>query len=181
MHQGCEAFIKAYDSAMKSPALAPAFTEVELKAINDLVSKIDNKEVTLAQLTKAAKKVAKFNYFDKNNQLPELVQYEILVDKGLKLDIQHGDGGTDYEPYTTHYYISTVSIDWATILYPIRQQIKGKVLDLVAKLEQLEEVYYASSWECEYDDSDYDATFIRAYLEPHVLSQVNALIKKNLK
>ncbi len=180
MHQGCEAFIKAYDSAMKSPALAPAFTEVELKAINDLVAKIDNKEVTLAQLTKAAKKVAKFNYFDKNNQLPELVQYERSGDKGLKLSIEGGDGGTDYEPYVTHYYIRDVSIDWAKILYPIRQQIKGKVMDLVEKLD-VADVYEPSSWECVYDSSGYDATFEKAYLKPAGLEIVNALIRKNLK
>lgn len=180
-NKACEAFNSTFEKELNnSTPPAQQFTVVELKAISDLVAKLDS-GITLGQLTRVAKKVAKYNYFDKSNQLPELIQYELNGDKGLNLDIRGGDDGTDYEPYTTHYYISKIDINWATILYPIRTLINGKVMDLVSKLEDLKKVYYTSSWECQFDTSGYDASFEKAYLKPRILEQVNSLIKEHLK
>ncbi len=98
----------------------------------------------------------------------------------MNLEITGGNGGTDYEPYTTHYYISSISINWAQVLYPIRTLINGKVMDLVGKLESLRDVYNTSNWECRYDDSGYDASFEKAFLKPIPLEKVNKLIRENL-
>ena len=113
--------------------------------------------------------------------MEELSQYKIGGDKGLLLQIEGGDGGTDYEPYTTHYYISNIKIDWAHVLYPIRLQLSCKVMELVHKLENLKAIYDVSNWECNYDSSGYDAVFHYASLNSNALQSVNSLIKENLK
>lgn len=128
-----------------------------------------------------SKRVTKFNLFTPDNQLEQLVQYSLTGEKGLKLKIQGGDGGTDYEPYTTHYYISKVNIAWLDILYPIRFNINGPLLKLAEQLNNIEELYDVSNWHVTYDTSGYDAVFESASLNKRTLDLVNQTIKQYLK
>lgn len=161
----------------------PELTLTTIKKLEDLFKHLDtNKDLKLNTLVKELSgKVARYNYFNADNQLAELCQYRIGGDKGLFLSIESGNGGTDYEPYTTHYYISNIKLDWAHILYPIRLQLSCKVMDLVNQLENLTSVYNTDNWNCLYDSSGYDAVFSSAELQPQVLQKVNLLIFDNLK
>ena len=154
---------------------------VNYEKLNQLVTQVKDGKVSLEKLLLAGGKIAKYNFFDSNCQLSELNQYDINGDKGLHLSIVGGDGGTDYEPYVTHYYIDNVKIDWPYILYPIRQRLSCKVFDLVEKLENEKLIYAVSSWDCFFNTSTYDAHFEYASLKPHALAKVNQIIKENLK
>ena len=157
----------------ESEQMMPQIDEAALKRLDALIaSTVDIKLL----VNTVAGKVTKYNFFDAQNRLGELAQYSQSPDKGLSISIEGGNGGTDYEPYTTHYYITGVEIDWAYILYPIRLKLNCKVFDLVDKLNQLSEVKDISNWECNYDTATYDATFHSAKLKTNTLEVVNALI-----
>ncbi len=156
--------------------MIPEITEAMISQVDDLLKSGCNiKELKDSLLGK----VAKWNYFN-GNTLPELAQYSLNGDKGLFLDIVGGDDGSDYEPYTTRYYINNVNIHWETILYPIRTKLKS-VLETAKQLENLKAVYDTSSWKCNYSTYSYDAVFENAKLNQNVLEKVNAIIKENLK
>lgn len=163
-----------------------AFTEETEEMISEIdeatIKRIDDvlkSGINIKELKETSGKVAKYNYFN-GVELPELAQYTLSGDKGCFLNIQGGDDGTDYEPYTTRYYIQSISIDWKTILYPIRTKLKS-VLDTASQLVGLEEIYHADNWDCNYDTSSYDAYFLNAKLKKPILDKVNKIIKTNLK
>jgi hypothetical protein len=152
----------------------------DLTKLTDLLKEVD-KGVSLASLLHAGGKVGRYNYFNSNYELTELVQYDQHGGKGLNLDIQGGDGGTDYEPYTTHYYINQVRLDWLHILYPIRLALKSKVHEVAKELDSIPGIHEPGNWICNYDDSSYDATFYSAAMGKDLLQRVNVVIKKHLK
>lgn len=150
--------------------------EATIKRIDDVLkdSNVDLKKLALLH----SGKIAKWNYFN-GTTLPELAQYNKFGDKGLGLDIQSGDDGTDYEPYTTRYYIQSVSVDWNHILYPIRTKLKS-VLETSKQLEKCKAIYNINNWECNFNTSFYDAYFENAKLNNTTLQKVNEIIKNNL-
>jgi len=120
------------------------------------------------------------NLFNSNYELESLVQYSLEGKNGLYLKIVGGNGGTDYEPYTTHYYLENVEIRWEEILYPIRQKLNCKVFDLVEKLKNIKSVYSIGNWNITYF-GNYDVTFSSASLSENVVGEINSVIKKHLK
>lgn len=166
-----------YKFTEETEGMLPDIDEATIKRIDDVLqqSGVDLKKLA----TLYSGKIAKWNYFN-GTTLPELAQYNQFGDKGLSLNIKAGDDGTDYEPYTTRYYIQSVSIDWNHILYPIRTKLKS-VLETTKQLENCKEVYYKSNWECNYDSSTYDVYFQNAKLNSETLKKINEIIKSNLK
>jgi hypothetical protein len=155
-------------------------TSPDIRRLEHL-DKLIGEGLDIRTLLDLSKRVAKFNLFTPENQLEQLVQYSISGEKGLHLGITGGDGGTDYEPYVTHYYVSEVNINWLDILYPIRLNVKGSLHDLDEKLCSITEVYDISNWKVTCNTSGYDARFESAALNKSTLDLVNKTIKQHLK
>lgn len=174
----CETYENKEPFTIETEQMIPNIDEAALKRIDDLIS--SNVDINLLINTLSGK-VAKYNYFN-GTILSELAQYNMTgPEKGLNLDIQPGNEGTDYEPYTTRYDLIGVSIDWCHILYPIRTKLSCGIHELAEKLSKLSSVYNRNNWECSYDTRSYDAVFSHAKLLPAPLAEVNALINKNIK
>lgn len=166
-------FYPALDNSYPQVHESISYLEIEnLVELNKLLAN----GMSIADIKRVAGRVKKYNHFDSRGLLAELCQYDTTGQNGLNLRIVGGNDGTDYEPYTTHYYVGSVNIDWPTILYPIRTTLKS-VLDCAEALSNLSELYYPDNWEVKYDNSTYDAMFEYCKLRDYYLGLVNDTIK----
>ena len=149
------------------------------KLLEELLVKINDKTVNLKDMITIAKKTRNFYQFT-DNKLSDLTQSRVYGDDtGMKLTIEGGDGGTDYEPYITCYNLLYVDIEWEKVLYLLRHKLDS-VLKTAADLRAYKAIYNTNNWNLTWSGS-YDATFEGAVLLSSTLAGVNAIIKKHLK
>lgn len=161
--------------------MIPYMDDVMLLKVANFLENITTQNINIDMLVNTLSgKVGKYNYINNNFELSELAQYSTQPQQGMDIKIVGGDDGTDYEPYTTHYYIVSIDIDWKHILYPIRTHLKS-VLETEKQLLKLKNIYNSSNWDCNYDTSTYDATFHSVKLHINNLKEINEVIKNNLK
>jgi hypothetical protein len=173
-------YSKKYDCTTEK--MIPHLDDITLTKVSDFMKAVEDQKLDLDTLLGTLHgKIAPKTYFNNDLEIIELRQSHLNSDgTGLNLTICGGDEGTDYEPYTTKYFVEKVDIDWKTILYPIRTKIKS-VLTTARELENLSEVYDVDNWLCSYDTSMYDAVFHNAVLDKDILDSINKTIKSNLR
>lgn len=156
------------------------YSETFYSQFQDALSYCEENKIELKQLIEPIKKVSRWNYFSNDNRILEFRSYKMNVtDKGIYGSISSGDAGTDYEPYITHYILNAVTIDWFHILYPIRTLLKTSVKEAVVTLEMFgyDNIEY---WNCEYDNSSWNARYKYIELKSQYLDKLNNQIKELL-
>lgn len=139
--------------------------------LKDLMDYCTEHNLTPKDIVEKGGKVARYNYFNSHHELSEFKSYKANDwDKGIYATVQGGNGGTDYEPYTTHYIIESIQIDWKHVLYPIRLSLKCTVEEAENKLKELN-----LDWDISYNTYGYDATF--EYVKCNNYHLINELIK----
>jgi len=184
-----ESFRRDFEPLIKTGAVPYLDEEVTLlnhdnvKTLNSLLQKNGIDSVFLKKMVKSLNSLQDFVQYNAKGQIEEMVQYEIHSKQnaisGIDLTVMGGDGGTDYEPYVTNYYIDNVVIDWKRVLYNIRHKLKCSVSEMAKKLEKINRTYDPVNWCCTYS-GDYDVTFEEARLTALSLKIINNEIKKEL-